>query len=48
MTPASRFVSNADLQTLPAGALRGQIVPTPMQVKVHAQDVDLRKGYRRI
>lgn len=44
MTPASRFVSNADLQTLPAGALRGQIVPTPMQVKVHAQDVDLRKG----
>ncbi len=44
MTPASRFVSNADLQTLPAGALRGQIVPTPMQVKVHAQDVDLHKG----
>lgn len=44
MTPASRFVSNADLQTLPTGALRGQIVPTPMQVKVHAQDADLRKG----
>ncbi|CAI2086737.1 beta-N-acetylhexosaminidase [Serratia ficaria] len=44
MTPASRFINNAALKTLPAAALRGQIVPTPREVKVHPQDVDLSKG----
>ncbi|CAI0927668.1 beta-N-acetylhexosaminidase [Serratia entomophila] len=44
MTPASRFVKNAELKTLPAAALRGQIVPTPLDVKVHPQDADLSKG----
>jgi hexosaminidase len=44
MTPASRFTKNAELKTLPAASLRGQIVPTPLQVKVHPQDVSLSKG----
>ncbi|MFA1239699.1 beta-N-acetylhexosaminidase [Serratia odorifera] len=44
MTPASRFVKNAELKTLPTASLRGQIIPTPMDVKVHAQDVDLSNG----
>ncbi|WBF44344.1 beta-N-acetylhexosaminidase [Serratia rubidaea] len=44
MTPASRFTRNADVQTLPAASLRGQIVPTPMSVQIHAQDIDLGNG----
>ncbi|MCX2957898.1 MAG: carbohydate-binding domain-containing protein, partial [Serratia symbiotica] len=44
MTPASRFIKNAELKTLPAVVLRGQIVPTPMEVKVHPQDIDLSRG----
>lgn len=44
MTPASRFVKNAELGTLPASALRGQIIPTPLEVKIHQQDADLSKG----
>ncbi|CAI1046895.1 beta-N-acetylhexosaminidase [Serratia quinivorans] len=44
MTPASRFTKNAELKTLPAASLRGQIVPTPLQVKVHPQDVSLNNG----
>ncbi|GAB2935941.1 beta-N-acetylhexosaminidase [Hafnia psychrotolerans] len=44
MTPASRFVKNEMLAVLPAAALRGQIVPTPLEVKVHAGDVDLTQG----
>ncbi|CAM3426899.1 MULTISPECIES: beta-N-acetylhexosaminidase [Yersinia] len=44
MTPESRFVKNESLKTLPAESLRGQIIPTPMSVKVHNADVDLSKG----
>lgn len=44
MVPASRFDKNSDVQQLPASALRGQIVPTPMQVEVLAEDADLSQG----
>ncbi|WP_025120279.1 MULTISPECIES: beta-N-acetylhexosaminidase [unclassified Serratia (in: enterobacteria)] len=44
MVPESRFTKNQDLKVLPAATLRGQIIPTPMEVKVHSQDVDLSKG----
>lgn len=44
MVPESRFTRNQDLKVLPAATLRGQIIPTPMDVKVHSQDVDLSKG----
>ncbi|WP_337262053.1 MULTISPECIES: beta-N-acetylhexosaminidase [unclassified Serratia (in: enterobacteria)] len=44
MVPESRFTKNQDLKVLPAAALRGQIIPTPMEVNVHKQDVDLSKG----
>lgn len=44
MTPDSRFIKNAKLKTLPAMVLRGQIVSTLMEVKVHPQDIDLSRG----
>lgn len=44
MVPESRFVKNQDVSMLDAQALRGVIVPTPLNVTVHAQDVDLSKG----
>ncbi|GKX56308.1 beta-N-acetylhexosaminidase [Leminorella grimontii] len=44
MNTANRFDKNADVAKLPADALRGQIVPTPMEVVVHQQDADLSKG----
>lgn len=44
MVPETRFDKNADVKQLPAQSLRGQIMPTPMEVKIHQQDVDLSKG----
>ncbi|WP_145561301.1 beta-N-acetylhexosaminidase [Yersinia bercovieri] len=44
MTPESRFVKNEALKTLTAANLRGQIIPTPMEVKIHPQDVNLSQG----
>lgn len=44
MTPESRFAKNSDVPQLKPDVLRGQIVPTPLQVKVHAADVNLGKG----
>jgi len=44
MVPESRFTKNQDLKVLPMASLRGQIIPTPMEVKVHAKDIDLSKG----
>ncbi|MFZ1872102.1 MAG: beta-N-acetylhexosaminidase [Chania sp.] len=44
MVPESRFTKNQDLKVLPAAALRGQIIPTPMEVNIHKHDVDLSKG----
>ncbi len=44
MTPESRFQRNADIAMLPTAALRGQIIPTPLEVTLHAADVDLSHG----
>ncbi|MFG1175020.1 beta-N-acetylhexosaminidase [Erwiniaceae bacterium CAU 1747] len=44
MQPASRFEKNSDVKRLPASALRGQILPTPLKVTIGADDVDLRQG----
>ncbi|MFV8761059.1 carbohydate-binding domain-containing protein, partial [Yersinia enterocolitica] len=44
MTPESRFVKNEAVKTLAAANLRGQIIPTPMEVQVHRQDADLSQG----
>ncbi|MFC5473776.1 beta-N-acetylhexosaminidase [Paraherbaspirillum soli] len=44
MTAASRFDKNQDVRLLPAADLRGQILPTPLQVNIHPQDADLRRG----
>ncbi|QCR36772.1 beta-N-acetylhexosaminidase [Nissabacter sp. SGAir0207] len=44
MTPTTRFVKNRDVAQVPAASLRGQIMPTPLQVKVSAGDVVLDKG----
>ncbi|AWH88057.1 beta-N-acetylhexosaminidase [Limnobaculum parvum] len=44
MNTANRFDKNADVKVLPAADLRGQIIPTPMEVTVHEKDVDLSKG----
>lgn len=44
MVPESRFAKNQDLKVLPMATLRGQIIPTPMDVKIHQKDVDLSKG----
>lgn len=44
MTTASRFIKNKDFPVLPAENLRGQIVPTPKEVTIYPNDVDLSKG----
>ncbi len=44
MTAGARFDKNSDVKILNAGSLRGQIIPTPRQVKLHGQDVSLEKG----
>lgn len=44
MTPESRFTKNEAVKTLTAANLRGQIIPTPMEVKIHPQDVNLSQG----
>ncbi|HHG8773360.1 TPA: beta-N-acetylhexosaminidase [Raoultella planticola] len=46
MTAEARFEKNSDVKLLNAGSLRGQILPTPMKVTVHGQDVDLRRGVK--
>lgn len=44
ITLSSRLIKNAELKTLPVVVLRGQIVLTPIKVKVHPQNIDLSKG----
>lgn len=46
MVAGSRFDKNSDVAQLPSSALRGQIVPTPMQVDIRAEDADLSKGVK--
>lgn len=44
MVPNSRFIANKLMDTLPQKALRGQIVPTPLEVKIHPGNVSLDGG----
>ena len=44
MQPASRFMKNNDTALLAANALRGQITPTPLLLKIYQQDLDLSRG----
>lgn len=44
MNTQTRFAKNQDIATLPAQQLRGQILPTPVQVTVGKADVDLSHG----
>ena len=46
MQPVSRFDKNSDIATLPASALRGQISPTPLEVKLHPHDATLSDGVK--
>lgn len=46
MTAEARFDKNSDVKALNVQSLRGQIVPTPLNVNVHGQDVDLSKGVK--
>lgn len=44
MQPASRFAKNSDTAPLAAERLRGQITPTPLQLTIHKDDLDLSHG----
>lgn len=44
MTAEARYNKNSDVALSDAAALRGQIVPTPKTVTVHAENVDLSRG----
>ncbi|MFS2223509.1 beta-N-acetylhexosaminidase [Pantoea sp. B65] len=44
MNAQTRFEKNRDIKTLAAASLRGQITPTPLQLTVGAEDVDLQAG----
>jgi hexosaminidase len=46
MTAEARFEKNSDVRALNLSTLRGQIVPTPQEVKISGQDVDLSKGVK--
>ncbi|QKJ86386.1 beta-N-acetylhexosaminidase [Paramixta manurensis] len=46
MTATSRFEKNSDLSLLTPASLRGQIVPTPIQAQVFAEDADLSAGIK--
>ncbi|UDJ81012.1 beta-N-acetylhexosaminidase [Kosakonia oryzae] len=46
MTAEARFEKNSDVKALNLSTLRGQIVPTPQEVKISGQDVDLSKGVK--
>lgn len=44
MTAEARYNKNSDVALPDAAALRGEIVPTPKTVTVHAENVDLSRG----
>lgn len=44
MNAGSRFDKNSDVARLAPSALRGQILPTPMEVEVFSDDADLSGG----
>ncbi|MBD2826639.1 beta-N-acetylhexosaminidase [Xenorhabdus szentirmaii] len=46
MTPENRFVKNQQVTEIARDQLRGQIIPTPKELTVHSQDVDLSRGVK--
>ncbi len=46
MDAQGRFLKNSDVAPVAAAMLRGQILPTPMQVSVFSEDVDLSRGVK--
>ncbi|MDC9596371.1 beta-N-acetylhexosaminidase [Xenorhabdus anantnagensis] len=46
MTPENRFVKNQQVATIHEDKLRGQIIPTPKELSIHSQDVDLSRGVK--
>jgi len=46
MQASSRYEKNSDIEQLNANALRGQIVPTPLNVEIAHEDADLSQGVR--
>ncbi|WP_455811691.1 family 20 glycosylhydrolase [Pseudomonas graminis] len=46
MQANSRYEKNSDVEQLTANALRGQIVPTPLNVEIAQEDADLSQGVR--
>lgn len=46
MVPNSRFIKNADTAYLSTEKLRGKIIPTPLSLTIHQNDVDLSSGIK--
>ncbi|CAM3709598.1 beta-N-acetylhexosaminidase [Xenorhabdus thuongxuanensis] len=46
MTSENRFAKNQQVATISEDKLRGQIIPTPKELFVHSQDVDLSRGVK--
>lgn len=44
MTSSSRFDKNADVALVTKENLRGNIIPTPLEVSIHTKNADLSKG----
>lgn len=46
MTPEDRFTKNQQVAKISEDKLRGQIIPTPKELSIHSQDVDLSRGVK--
>ncbi|PHM48237.1 beta-N-acetylhexosaminidase [Xenorhabdus miraniensis] len=46
MTPENRFTKNQQVAKISEDKLRGQIIPTPKELSIHSQDVDLSRGVK--
>ncbi|MDX7988943.1 beta-N-acetylhexosaminidase [Xenorhabdus sp. 12] len=46
MTPENRFKKNIQMAKISEDKLRGQIIPTPQELTIHSQDVDLSRGVK--
>ncbi|WP_340615531.1 beta-N-acetylhexosaminidase [Xenorhabdus entomophaga] len=46
MTAENRFTKNQQVAKISEDKLRGQIIPTPRELSIHSQDVDLSRGVK--
>ncbi|MEQ1961917.1 beta-N-acetylhexosaminidase [Xenorhabdus khoisanae] len=46
MTAENRFTKNQQVAKISEDKLRGQIIPTPKELSIHSQDVDLSRGVK--